>query len=161
VGKRVAVLLLVGLPVAELYTIVKVAHLIGPLATILLLILGSSLGARLGRRARAQALVALLEALAAGRTPTRELADGAVVVIGAALLLIPGFLTDIVGLFFLFPPTRPIARRGLLRVCGRLAARGGLPPMAFGFPGNPSRPPGRPDGRVIRGETDEGEDRRS
>jgi UPF0716 protein FxsA len=54
---------------------------------------------------------AFQEALAAGRVPTREVADGALVILGAALMIAPGFLTDIVGLLCLVPPTRSMLRR--------------------------------------------------
>jgi UPF0716 protein FxsA len=47
--------------------------------------------------------------------PTRELADGALVLVGGTLLLTPGFITDVFGFFFILPVTRPLARRLLLR----------------------------------------------
>jgi UPF0716 protein FxsA len=55
------------------------------------------------------------EALRAGRVPAREVADGVLVIFGGALLLTPGFLSDIVGVLFLFPPTRALIRRVFLR----------------------------------------------
>jgi UPF0716 protein FxsA len=53
--------------------------------------------------------------LQAGRVPAREVADGVLVIFGGALLLTPGFLSDIVGLLFLLPPTRALIRRVFLR----------------------------------------------
>jgi UPF0716 protein FxsA len=47
--------------------------------------------------------------------PAREVADGVLVIFGGALLLTPGFLSDIVGLLFLLPPTRALIRRVFLR----------------------------------------------
>ena len=58
-------------------------------------------------------------ALNTGRMPGRELADATLVLIGGTLLLTPGFLTDIVGFFFILPFTRPITRRWLQRVVER------------------------------------------
>ena len=55
------------------------------------------------------------EALAGGRVPAREVADGVLVIFGGALLLTPGFITDIFGLLFLLPPTRALIRRVFLR----------------------------------------------
>ena len=53
------------------------------------------------------------DAIAAGRPPGREVLDGALVLIGGALLIIPGFITDAVGICLLLPPTR-LLMRGLL-----------------------------------------------
>ena len=58
-------------------------------------------------------------ALSSGKMPGRELADAMLVLIGGTLLLTPGFLTDIVGFFFILPFTRPITRRWLQRVVER------------------------------------------
>jgi UPF0716 protein FxsA len=55
------------------------------------------------------------EALRSGRVPAREVADGVLVIFGGALLLTPGFLSDIFGLLFLLPPTRAVIRRVFLR----------------------------------------------
>jgi UPF0716 protein FxsA len=49
------------------------------------------------------------------RTPTREVVDGALVVIGGILLMIPGFISDVIGILFLLPPTRALTRPLLLR----------------------------------------------
>ena len=55
------------------------------------------------------------EALGRGRIPHREVVDGVLVIFGGVLLLTPGFITDIFGLLFLFPPTRVLLRRLLVR----------------------------------------------
>ena len=55
------------------------------------------------------------QTLGAGRVPAREVVDGVLVIFGGALLLTPGFITDIVGLLFLLPPTRAVIRRVFLR----------------------------------------------
>ena len=81
--------------------------------------------------------------------PAREVLDGVLVIFGGALLLTPGFLTDILGLVFLVPPTRAVARRLLVRrFADRMIASAtrGRPP-AFGPPGfgpSPRRPGARP-----------------
>src|SRR6059036_4351493 len=63
-------------------------------------------------------------ALAEGRTPAREVVDGALVVIGGVLLMIPGFITDAVGLLLLLPPTRALTRPLLVRnLASRLVLR--------------------------------------
>ena len=55
------------------------------------------------------------QAIAAGRVPTREVLDGVLVIFGGALLLTPGFITDVFGLLFLLPPTRAVVRGLLVR----------------------------------------------
>ena len=106
-------------PVVEIYVIIQVGQAIGAVPTVLLLLLDGVVGAAIVRREGAKAWLALREALAAGRVPTREIADGALVVLGGALLLSPGFVTDAVGLFLVLPFTRPLARRLLARTMGR------------------------------------------
>ncbi len=102
-------------PIAELYVIIQVGQAIGAVPTIALLILDSVLGAMLLRHQGRSAYRRFDAALAAGRAPGREVADGALIVFGGALLLTPGFLTDILGVLLLLPPTRAVIRALLLR----------------------------------------------
>ncbi|HKA68053.1 MAG TPA: FxsA family protein [Actinomycetes bacterium] len=107
-----AVLLLI-VPLLELYVIIQVGQLIGAWPTIGLLLLESVIGAWLIKREGARAWRTLQAAIGTGQLPGRELADAALILVGGTLLLTPGFLTDIVGFFLILPPTRPIARRML------------------------------------------------
>jgi UPF0716 protein FxsA len=107
------------IPVIEIYVIIQVGQAIGAVPTVLLLLVDGIVGAAIVRHEGAKAWNALRAAIAAGRVPTREIADGACVVLGGALLLSPGFVTDAVGLFLVLPFTRPIARRLLARIMGR------------------------------------------
>jgi UPF0716 protein FxsA len=107
--------LLVLWPLAELYVIVRISEAIGFLWMLLLLILTWPVGSRIIRHQGRAALRRLREALAAGRAPTTEVLDGALVLGGGVLLLVPGFITDAIGLLLLLPPTRALARRGLAR----------------------------------------------
>jgi UPF0716 protein FxsA len=109
-----ALLLLILWPVAELFVIVEVAKAIGVVDTIVLLILGWPVGVWAIRAEGAAVWRRLTAAVAAGRTPAHEVLDGALVLIGGLLLIIPGFITDALGVLFLLPPTR-IAARALLR----------------------------------------------
>ena len=110
-----AVLLLILWPVAELFVIVKVADAIGILLTIVLLIAGWPLGGWLVRAEGRTAMRRLSEAVNAGRRPGREVLDGALVLAGGALLIVPGFITDVLGLALLLPPVRALARLGIVR----------------------------------------------
>ena len=114
------VLLFVVVPIAELYVIIQIGQAIGILPTIGLLILDSILGAALMRSQGRAVWRRFNSALGEGRVPGREVIDGALVIFGGALLLTPGFLSDILGLILLLPPTRALVRALLLR---RFAAR--------------------------------------
>ena len=109
------VILLILLPIAELYVIVRVGELIGVWPTLALLLAGALLGALLLRLQGRGAWRRFNAALSARRFPGREVADGLMIAAGATLLLIPGFITDVFGLILLIPPTRAIARR-LMRI---------------------------------------------
>jgi UPF0716 protein FxsA len=104
------VILFIVLPVAEIYVIIKIGGAIGVLPTIALLILDGLLGAALLRSQGRAAWRRFNEALAAGKIPAREVFDGAMVIMGGALLITPGFITDIFGLLLLIPPSRAMLR---------------------------------------------------
>jgi UPF0716 protein FxsA len=114
------VLLFIVVPIAELAVIIQVGQAIGVWWTIALLIADSILGSALMRSQGRAAWRRFGEATQAGRVPAREVLDGALVIFGGALLLTPGFITDILGLILLIPPTRAVVRGILAR---RLAHR--------------------------------------
>jgi UPF0716 protein FxsA len=124
----------------ELYVILQVGQAIGVLPTIAVLIADSVLGSVLMRSQGRAVWRRFNDALAAGRPPAREVLDGALVIFGGALLLTPGFVTDITGLLLLLPPTRAIVRGALVR---RLGGRV-VTTVARGA-GQRRRPPGEPD----------------
>jgi UPF0716 protein FxsA len=109
------VLLFILVPIAEIYVIIQVGQAIGALPTVALLILDSILGAWLWRSQGRRVWMAFNQALAQGRMPHREILDGVMVIFGGALLLTPGFITDIFGLLFLVPPSRRVIGRGITR----------------------------------------------
>jgi UPF0716 protein FxsA len=138
------VALFIVVPLVEIYVIIQVGQAIGPWWTILLLIADSIFGAWLIRVEGSRAWRALRQALDSGRMPAKELADGALILIGGTLMLAPGFVTDAVGILIILPFTRPVFRRLLTRVvASRLVVIG---------PGTAQRPGPAPDGPVIRGE---------
>jgi len=104
------IFLLILWPIAELIAIVWVAGMIGIPWTILLLFAPCIAGAFVLRYQGRSAWRRFNEALRAGKTPTREVVDGVLVVTGGLLLLIPGFITDIFGLILILPPTRAPVR---------------------------------------------------
>lgn len=115
------------MPVLEVVALISTGRIIGTWPTITLLIAMSFIGAWLMKREGSLAWLALREALSTGRLPARELTDAALVLVGGALLLTPGFITDAAGLFLVVPVTRPITRRWLQGVAERqLLARSGI-----------------------------------
>jgi UPF0716 protein FxsA len=109
------VILFVIVPIAELALIIQVGEAIGVWWTIALLVGDSVLGSMLMRSQGRAAWRRFNQATTAGRVPAREVLDGVLVIFGGALLLTPGFISDILGLLLLLPPTRAIARRVLVR----------------------------------------------
>lgn len=107
--------LFVVLPIAELYVIIQVGQLIGLIPTLLLLLVDGFVGAALARSQGRAAWRRFNEATAAGRMPAREVYDGAAIIFGGALMLSPGFITDVLALLLLLPPTRALLRRSLVR----------------------------------------------
>jgi UPF0716 protein FxsA len=118
------VAIFIAVPLAELYVILKVGDAIGAVWTILLLAADSVLGSLLLRAQGRSVWRRFNEALATGRMPHREVMDGVLVIFGGAFLITPGFLTDVVGLLLLIPPTRAVARRLVTRRLGRRVAVG-------------------------------------
>lgn len=105
------VIVFILVPIAELYVILQVGDAIGAPLTILLLVLDSLLGSLLLRSQGRSVWRQFNEVMAEGRVPHRELFDGIAVIFGGAFLITPGFLTDIIGLLLLIPPTRAVVRR--------------------------------------------------
>jgi UPF0716 protein FxsA len=110
-------------PIVEIYVMLQVAHAIGVPETILLLIAISMAGAWLAKMAGLGVLNRLQRTVRAGKVPSSELVDGALVLFAAALMLAPGFVTDCLAILLLVPPTRAVVRGVVLR---RIRSRGGL-----------------------------------
>jgi UPF0716 protein FxsA len=113
------ILLFIALPLAELFVILKVGDLIGAPLTILLLAADSVLGSVLLRSQGRRVWTRFREAVERGDVPHREVIDGVLVIFGGAFLITPGFITDIVGILLLLPPTRAGFRAWLIRRLGK------------------------------------------
>jgi UPF0716 protein FxsA len=113
------VALFILLPLAELYVILKVGDAIGVVWTILLLAADSVLGAALLRSQGRAVWRRFNEALSTGGMPHREVQDGVLVIFGGAFLITPGFITDVIGVLLLLPPTRSLIRRFGMRTLRR------------------------------------------
>ena len=149
------VIAFVVVPLLEIYVLIQVGQVIGPWWTILLLIADSILGGWLIRREGRRAWQALTTALNSGQMPAKELADGALILIGGTLMLTPGFVTDALGILLILPVTRPVARRLLTRVVTKRLAAGWVDVRQGPRPGPGYGPSG--GDRVVRGEVLEDE----
>jgi UPF0716 protein FxsA len=142
----ILLVLFIVVPLAELYVIIQVGQAIGVLPTIAILLADSIIGSLLLRTQGRAAWRRFMSAVSEGRVPTNEVLDGVLVIFGGALLITPGFITDVLGIVFLLPPTRSLVRRvALANVAARMAA------SAMRFAGPPA---GRATGRFMRGEHD-------
>ncbi len=104
------VVLVVLIPVAEVWTAIQVAHHIGWLATIALMILISACGPSLVRRQGTGVWRRARRRLEHGEVPGREAIDGVLLLIAGGLLTFPGFITGVLGLLLLLPPIRRLVR---------------------------------------------------
>ena len=106
-------LLFVLVPAAEIYLLVKVGSVIGPFATIALVILTALAGAHLARMQGMSTMLRIRENLDQGFMPAEELLDGVLIFLAGMVLMTPGFLTDIAGLLILLPGPRNMFKRWL------------------------------------------------
>jgi UPF0716 protein FxsA len=148
------VVLFIVIPIAELYVIIQIGGSIGVLPTLGLLILDSIIGAALLRSQGRSAWERFNAALGESRVPGREVFDGAMIILGGALLLTPGFITDLFGLALLLPPSRAVVRRGVAWLAKRHLIVGWMvsgpgSPRSAGGPG-PTPPAGPPRNRGPR-----------
>lgn len=141
------------LPVLEIYLIIQVGELIGGWETLGLLVLGVVLGSWIVRREGRRAWRALNAAVRTGVMPERSLADAGLVLAGGVLLIIPGFVTDVIGLLFVLPFTRPLVRglaaRWISRRLAMTAAAIDLPEVPGFHTADPAQ---TPEHDVVRGE---------
>jgi UPF0716 protein FxsA len=146
--------LFIVLPILELYVIIQVGGAIGIVPTLAILVLDGILGAALARSQGRTAWRRFNEVTAAGKVPAKEVFDGACIILGGAFLLAPGFITDVIGLSLLIPPSRALYRRLVVGTARRVGPtrpvmffydrRGSVPGGGGPRPGGPAPPPRRP-----------------
>jgi len=115
-------MLLIVAPLVELYVVLRVGASIGALNTIALLVAVGVIGSWLVKRQGLAIAGRMRRQLEAGGDPSRQVVDGFLVLAAGVLLVLPGFVSDIIGLALLIPPVRAIAARLLLRRAGRQRA---------------------------------------
>lgn len=169
-GFRIWLAALVAWPVLELWAMWFVVGQIGFWWTLLVMLATALLGGWLMVREGKKSRAALTELRASGRRPEGHLLDAVLILIGGILLLLPGFIGDIVGLLAILPWTRPFVRRAASAVIdSRLRARGIdvtrlrvtaerdtiIPGETVADPGTPPASQPQPDEIVIKGEIEQ------
>ena len=101
-------LIIIGLPALEIFIMIKVGSTVGALNTLALICLTAIIGVYLAKLQGLQTLKAGMINLYQNRSPVYELLSGASIAFAAFLLIIPGFLTDLIGFLLLLPFTRKI-----------------------------------------------------
>jgi UPF0716 protein FxsA len=108
-------LLFIIVPVVELALLLKAADVIGPWPTLGIIVVTAIIGASLTKRQGASTMAKAQAAMAGGKMPHAEVLDALMIVIAGAVLLTPGFLTDVFGFSLLFPPVRAAVRKRLVK----------------------------------------------
>ena len=138
-------LLFTVVPAIELYLLIKVGGIIGAERTIIIIILTGIIGAYLAKREGAKVWFDVQKKLASGQLPGQELVEALLLLITGALLVTPGFLTDIVGFAFLIPLVRKFVAAELKK---RFAKNVFIPPEPFDDPFGPGQGPFQNQGPV-------------
>jgi UPF0716 protein FxsA len=122
---RVA-LLFIGLPLLELYILIKIGSYLGPFLTIALIIFSGFLGLLLARFEGLRTLHQIRQNLSQGILPAEEMLDSVLIFVGGVLFVVPGVITDFAALVLLIPFTRTIFKRWLRRRFDRMVERGNV-----------------------------------
>ena len=101
------------IPLVEIYLLIKLGQNFGAITSILLVIFTGILGAYLARMEGLRTLFRIQETMREGRMPGEELLDALLIAIAGLVLITPGFITDVVGFFLLFPFTRMLVKNWL------------------------------------------------
>ncbi|MGD8353207.1 MAG: FxsA family protein [Pseudomonadota bacterium] len=117
-------LLFTFVPAIELYLIIRVGSIIGALNTILIIVFTGILGAYYAREQGFKIVSSIQLKMEQGTVPGDDLVSGAMLLVGGALLITPGFITDFLGFSLIFPPTREAIKVGVRRYLERKVREG-------------------------------------
>jgi UPF0716 protein FxsA len=135
-------LLFTVVPLVELYLLIAVGRILGPVSTIALVLVTGALGAWFARLEGARVIRRWQEAMARQQLPKDGVIDGFLIFIGGVLLITPGILTDIAGLSMVMPPTRRVIAAAVRRWFEHQIAAGRVQVYAPGYNAGPARGPG-------------------
>ena len=102
------ILLIILIPIIEIYLFIKIGSQIGAITTILLIISTAIIGVYYAKYEGLNTLKSGFIQLSKNKTPAYEVLSGAAIAIAALLLIIPGFATDVIGFLIIFPVTRKL-----------------------------------------------------
>lgn len=153
---RYLLLLFVLIPIAEMWLLITVGSQIGAVPTIGLVLLTAVAGAGLLREQGFATLWKGRQKLQGGELPTTEIAEGIILAVSGALLLTPGFVTDIIGFAGLIPPIRVMVATRIMKNMLVMGSQGARFQAGMGQPDAQSR--GSTDGETIEGEAWERKD---
>ena len=105
---NIVILFIIGIPLVEIYLMIKIGSMIGAFNTIFLIFFTAITGVYFARLAGLNAIRSGFNQLIKNEIPIYEIISGAALAFAALLLIIPGFLTDLIGFFLIFPITRKI-----------------------------------------------------
>lgn len=136
---RFLFIMFVGLPIIEMWLLIKVGAVIGALPTIAMVVTTAVIGAALLKQQGLETLTRAQQRLNSGQVPATEILEGLMLAVGGALLLTPGFVTDAIGFVCLIAPLRRMViagliKRGVMRVQMNQFNNGASP---FGSAGQP------------------------
>ena len=117
-------LLFILVPMLEIYLLIKVGSVIGALSTVLLVVLTAVIGAYLLRQQGFATLQRVRGSLEQGELPATSLLEGAILLVSGALLLTPGFFTDVIGFICMVPKARQVMATWLLTQFSAVAIGG-------------------------------------
>ena len=103
-----AILMIIFVPIIEIYLFIKIGSQIGAISTISLILFTAMLGVFYARYEGFNTLRSAISQLVKNEIPFYEIISGAAIAMAALLLILPGFLTDFIGLLIIFPPTRKL-----------------------------------------------------
>lgn len=124
--KRLLLLLIILVPVIEIWGIASVGNWIGPFPTIALILASGFLGWYYARREGLQTLRIIQLRLSNREIPGDELIDGLLILVGGVFLIVPGFLTDLVGLLMIIPYMRGMIRLLIQRSLMKRISKGAI-----------------------------------
>ena len=145
-------LLFIIVPIVEIAVLLKIGAAIGWLQTLLIVILTAVIGTWMLRQQGLATALAVRQRLQSGQMPANEILEGVLLLVGGALLLTPGFVTDVFGFCCLLPPTRRVLVRYLVK---RVSIQGsGVSARSGPFSGTnrPNSSQTAANGSVIEGE---------
>jgi UPF0716 protein FxsA len=148
-------LLILALPVLELWVLVVLIRRLGLWSTLAMLLATGFMGVCLARWQGWRLARRIQRDLAAGQMPAAALLDGGLILVAALLLILPGFITDVAAFLLLLPPVRYVVRRLLQWWCRRYLLRRVVVTGAAGTAA-PAEDPATVEGRVVSVEDADG-----